>query len=155
MKEIKQNYMAEALKEAKKAFDKGEVPVGAVIVDKRGAIIARAYNQSQVLKDATAHAEMIAITQASNYISDWRLEDCTMYVTKEPCTMCAGAIFLSRIKKVVFGCPEKRCGGLIKLVKTGGFPEIEASLELENANNEDCSALLEEFFRKVRIEKGK
>lgn len=153
MKQLKLNYLAEALKEAGKAFDKGEVPVGAVIVDKSERIIARAYNQSQMLNDATAHAEMIAITQASNHIGDWRLGDCTMFVTKEPCTMCAGAIFLSRIKKVIYGCPEKGCGGLMKLLETGKFPEIETSLEIEFANSKECSALLEEFFKKVRTAK--
>ena len=153
MEQLKLNYLAEALKEGRKAFDKGEVPVGAVIVDKNGHIIARAYNQSQMLNDATAHAEMIAITQASNHIGDWRLENCTMFVTKEPCTMCAGAIFLSRIKKVVYGCPEKTCGGLIKLLETGKFPEIEAALEIEFANSEECSALLEDFFKKIREKK--
>ncbi|MCK9554946.1 nucleoside deaminase [bacterium] len=147
---IKPDYMAEALKEAVKAFDKGEVPVGAVIINRYGSLIARAHNQSETLKDATAHAEMIAITQASNAIGGWRLADCTMYATKEPCTMCAGAIFLSRIKKVVYGCPEKRCGGLVQLIKTGKFPEIEASLEIEFQENRACAEILEEFFEKLR-----
>lgn len=142
--------MAEAVKEALKAFDKGEVPIGAVIINKDGSLIARAHNQSETLKDATAHAEMIAITQASNATGDWRLDDCTMYVTKEPCVMCAGAIFLSRIKKVVYGCPEKRAGGLIQLIKTGKFPEIEAFLEIEFQEKEECAQLLESFFRKLR-----
>ena len=98
-------FMGEALRQATKAFEKGEVPVGAVIV-REGRIIARAFNQVEELKDATAHAEMLALTQAENAAGDWRLTDCTLYVTKEPCPMCAGAVVHTRLARVVFGAGD-------------------------------------------------
>src|SRR6516162_2785370 len=98
-------FMGEALRQAAKAYEKDEVPVGAVIV-RDGKIIARAYNQVEVLNDATAHAEMLALTQAESAIGDWRLTDCDLYVTKEPCPMCAGAIVHVRLRRVIFGCPD-------------------------------------------------
>ena len=102
--------MGEALRQARLAYDAGEVPVGAVIV-RDGKIIARAFNQVELLKDATAHAEILAITQAANALGDWRLEGARLFVTKEPCPMCAGAIVLSRIKRLVFGVHDERAGG--------------------------------------------
>jgi len=97
-------FMGEALRQARKAYRAEEVPVGAVIV-REGLIIARAFNQVETLKDATAHAEMLAITQAESVVGAWRLTDCELYVTKEPCPMCAGAIVHTRLRRVVFGCP--------------------------------------------------
>src|ERR1022692_2803886 len=94
-------FMGEALRQAAKAYEKGDVPVGAVIV-REGRIIARAFNQVEELKDATAHAEMLALTQAENAVGDWRLTDCTLYVTKEPCPMCAGAVVHTRLARVGF-----------------------------------------------------
>ena len=94
-------FMGEALRQAAKAYERGEVPVGAVVV-REGRIIARASNQVELLKDATAHAEMLALTQAENAVGDWRLTDCTLYVTKEPCPMCAGAIVHTRLARVVW-----------------------------------------------------
>src|SRR6187402_720222 len=102
-------FMNEALRLARKAFDKEEVPVGAVVV-RGGKIIARAFNQVELLKDATAHAEMLAITQAEAAVGDWRLNDCDLYVTKEPCPMCAGAAVHARLRRVVFGCEDPRGG---------------------------------------------
>ncbi len=102
MSKIDEIYMSEALKEAQKAFDSDEVPVGAIIVHE-GRIIARAHNQIKLLKDPTAHAEMIAITQAASYLASERLINTAMYVTIEPCSMCAGALVLARIKKLVYG----------------------------------------------------
>ena len=102
--------MREALRQAQKAFKAEEVPVGAVVV-RDGRIIARAYNQVEMLKDATAHAEMLAITQAEAAVGDWRLNDCELYVTKEPCAMCAGALVHVRMRRVIFGCPDVRSGG--------------------------------------------
>ncbi len=99
--------MGEALRLARAAYEAGEVPVGAVIV-RNAKIIARAHNQVELLKDATAHAEILAITQAANALGDWRLEACTLFVTKEPCPMCAGAIMLSRLKRLVFGVRDER-----------------------------------------------
>src|ERR1700726_2062390 len=98
-------FMGEALRLAMKAYKAEEVPVGAVIV-REGRIIGRAYNQVELLKDATAHAEMLALTQAEAAVGDWRLADCDLYVTKEPCPMCAGAIVHTRIRRVVFGCAD-------------------------------------------------
>ena len=98
-------FMGEALRQARRAFDSEEVPVGAVVV-REGRIIARAFNQVELLKDATAHAEMLAMTEAEQALGDWRLCDCTLYVTKEPCPMCAGAIVQVRLARVVFGAPD-------------------------------------------------
>src|SRR5476649_630034 len=102
-------FIGEALRQAAKAFEKEEVPVGAVIV-REGKIIARAFNQVELLKDATSHAEMLALTQAENSVGDWRLVDCTLYVTKEPCPMCAGAIVHTRLVRVVFGANDPKGG---------------------------------------------
>src|SRR5881296_4343907 len=102
-------FMLEALRMARKAVKADEVPVGAVVV-REGKIIGRAYNQVELLKDATAHAEMLAITQAEAAVGDWRLTDCDLYVTKEPCVMCAGALVHTRVRRVIFGCPDVRGG---------------------------------------------
>ena len=102
-------FMRQAMKESRKALVKGEVPVGAIVV-KDGRVIGRGWNQVETLKDATAHAEMIALTAAQEALGDWRLEGCTLYVTKEPCPMCAGAIVHCRPDRVVFGCPDAKTG---------------------------------------------
>src|SRR5246127_4935607 len=104
-----QYFMREALRMARKAVEADEVPVGAIVV-RAGKIIGRAYNQVELLKDATAHAEMLALTQAEAAIGDWRLLDCDLYVTKEPCAMCAGAIVHVRLRRLVFGCADPRAG---------------------------------------------
>ena len=104
-----ERFMREALKEAHKAFEAKEVPVGCVIV-KDGAVIARGYNQVELLKDATAHAEILAITAAENIVDNWRLKGCTLYCTLEPCVMCAGAMMLSRLDAIVWGAPDIRLG---------------------------------------------
>src|SRR4051795_10090886 len=116
-------FMGEALRQAKRAYAADEVPVGAVIV-RDGRIIARAFNQVETLKDATAHAEMLAITQAEEVIGDWRLTDCTLYVTKEPCPMCAGAIVHVRLARIVFGASDLKggaAGGVMNLLQ---FPTL-------------------------------
>src|SRR6478609_6374059 len=100
-------FMGEALRQARRAWEQEEVPIGAVIV-RQGQVIARAFNQVETLKDATAHAEMLAITQAESVIGDWRLNECELYVTKEPCPMCAGAIVHVRFARVIFGCPSPK-----------------------------------------------
>ena len=107
--EIDTAFMQQALRLAEKAFAAGEVPVGAIVVQ-TGRVIGRAYNQVELLKDATAHAEMLAITQAEAAMGDWRLSDCDLYVTKEPCAMCAGALVHVRMRRVIFGCPDPRSG---------------------------------------------
>src|SRR5688572_33275788 len=115
--------MGEALRLAAKAFEAEEVPVGAVVV-RAGRIIARAYNQVELLKDATAHAEMLALTQAEERVGDWRLSDCTLYVTKEPCPMCAGAIVHTRIARVVFGASDPKAGAAGGVVNLLQFPSF-------------------------------
>ena len=104
-------YMAEALRQARQALDADEVPVGAVVV-RDGQVIARAHNQRELLRDPTAHAEMIAITQAAEHVGGWRLEGCTMYVTLEPCAMCAGALVLARLPRLVFGALDPKAGAV-------------------------------------------
>src|ERR1700688_554008 len=122
-----EDFMREALRFATKAYKADEVPVGAVIV-REGKVLARAYNQVEMLKDATAHAEMLVITQAEAAVGDWRLTDCELYVTKEPCVMCAGAIVHVRLKRVIFGCADPRGGG------AGGLLNV-----LQNASlNHQC-----------------
>lgn len=112
-------FMTEALRQAQRAYLREEVPIGAVVV-REGRIIARAYNQVETLKDATAHAEMLALTQAESAVGDWRLTDCDLYVTKEPCPMCAGAIVHCRVRRVIFGCRDDKggaAGGLLNLLQ--------------------------------------
>ena len=113
--------MREALRQAQKAYAAKEVPVGAVVV-REGKIVARAYNQVELLKDATAHAEMLALTQAEAAVGDWRLTDCDLYVTKEPCVMCAGALVHTRIRRVIFGCADPSAGaaGSMLSIRCGG-----------------------------------
>ncbi len=138
--------MREALRQARRAFAADEVPVGAVIV-REGTIIARAWNQVELLKDATAHAEMLAITQAEAEVGDWRLTDCDLYVTKEPCPMCAGAIVHARLRRVVFGCPDAKggaAGGLLNLLQ---MPQLNHRSEITpGILAHDCAGLLKEFF---------
>jgi tRNA(adenine34) deaminase len=145
--------MNEALKEARKAFARDEVPVGAVIVRGR-EVIARAHNQVELLKDPTAHAEMIALTQATNFLGSKWLQDCTLYVTIEPCSMCAGALVLARLKKVFFGAKDPKtgaCGSVINIVE---HQKLNHHLEVEGGVLEDeCGALLSEFFKKKRKKK--
>ena len=110
-------FMRQAMKESRKALVKGEVPVGAIVV-KDGRVIGRGWNQVETLKDATAHAEMIALTAAQEALGDWRLEGCTLYVTKEPCPMCAGAIVHCRPDRVVFGCPDAKTGAMLSALSS-------------------------------------
>ena len=146
-------FMALALNEAEKAFQKGEVPVGAVIVY-NGQIVARAHNQIELLKDATAHAEILAITQASNYLSDWRLNEATLYVTKEPCTMCAGAMVNCKLSTVVYGAEDPRSGAAGSAIDITGF---KGNLHRVNVKSgvlkEDCLNILQKFFRERRKKK--
>ena len=143
-------FMGEALRQARKASQADEVPVGAVVT-LHGKIIARAFNQVETLKDATAHAEMLAITQAESVIGDWRLNECELYVTKEPCPMCAGAMVHARLFRVVFGCGDPRggaAGGLLNILQ---HPALNHRCEITaNVRLEECRALLQEFFRGKR-----
>ncbi|MFZ4682303.1 MAG: tRNA adenosine(34) deaminase TadA [Terrimicrobiaceae bacterium] len=141
-----QFFMGEALRLARKAFAAEEVPVGAVVV-REGQIIARAWNQVETLKDATAHAEMLAITQAEAEVEDWRLTDCDLYVTKEPCPMCAGAIVHARLRRVIFGCSDAKggaAGGLLNLLQ---MPQLNHHCEITSGvRSDEAVALLREFF---------
>src|SRR5260221_6470836 len=143
-------FMGEALRQAAKAYTAGEVPVGAVIV-REGRIIARAANQVELLKDATAHAEMLALTQAEEAVGDWRLTDCTLYVTKEPCSMCAGAIVHTRLARVVFGLGGPKggaAGGALNLLQ---FPTLNHRCEITSGVPlEECRALRASFFSEMR-----
>ena len=146
-------YMYEALKEAKKAENILEVPVGAVIV-KDGKIIARAYNQKEIKCDATKHAEILAIQKASKKLKSWRLNDCEMYVTLEPCSMCAGALIQSRIKKIYIGAMDEKtgsCGSVFDLLKDYKFNH---NVEIEyGICKEECENILKEFFKVLRKSK--
>jgi tRNA(adenine34) deaminase len=140
-------FMREALRLAGKAFEKKEVPIGAVIV-REEKIIARAFNQVELLKDATAHAEMLAITQAEAVVGDWRLSDCDLYVTKEPCAMCAGALVHVRMRRVVFGCPDERSGAAGGVMNLLQFPSFNHQCEITACLlKEECASLLQAFFK--------
>ncbi len=140
-------YMKLALKEAVKALEEDEVPVGAVIVHE-GHVIARAHNQRERLKDPTAHAEMIAITQAAAYLENWRLEGATLYVTKEPCVMCAGAMVQARLTNLVYGAADEKggaCGSVVNLVEE---PRLNHRVKVtRGVLAEEAAGLLREFFR--------
>jgi len=139
-------FMGEALRQAHRAYKREEVPIGAVIV-REGQVIARAFNQVETLKDATAHAEMLAITQAESAIGDWRLIDCDLYVTKEPCPMCAGAIVHTRLRRVIFGCPDPKGGGAGGLFNILQNPALNHRCDLtQGVKLEECRALLRDFF---------
>jgi tRNA(adenine34) deaminase len=152
--EIDAAFMQQALRLAEKAFKAGEVPVGAIVVQ-GGRVIARAYNQVELLKDATAHAEMLAVTQAEAAVGDWRLNDCDLYVTKEPCPMCAGALVHVRVRRVIFGCADLRggaAGGLMNLLQ---MPTLNHRCEITSGVLSDQSAaLLQSFFRSRRKGNG-
>jgi tRNA(adenine34) deaminase len=144
-------FMGEALRQAARAFEAEEVPVGVVIV-REGRIIARAFNQVELLKDATAHAEMLAITQAEAVVGDWRLTDCTLYVTKEPCPMCAGAIVHVRLARVVFGASDPNGGAAGSALNLLNFPTLNHRCEITSGVREaECRALLQNFFAVKRL----
>jgi len=144
------HFMREALRQAMKAGERDEVPIGAVVV-RAGKIIARAFNQVEELKDATAHAEMLALTQAEAAVGDWRLTDCTLYVTKEPCPMCAGAIVHTRLARVVFGASDPKggaAGGAMNLLQ---FSTLNHRCEITSGVLlTECRTLLQRFFAEQR-----
>ena len=143
-------FMGEALRQARRAWEQEEVPIGAVIVH-QGRIIARACNQVEVLKDATAHAEMLAITQAESVLGDWRLTECELYVTKEPCPMCAGALVHVRMKRVIFGCPSPKDGAGGSLLQLLQHPRLNHSCAITaGVRQDECAAMLQAFFRERR-----
>ena len=143
-------FMGEALRQAQRAYEAEEVPVGAVIV-REGRIIARAFNQVELLKDATAHAEMLALTQAEETVGDWRLTDCTLYVTKEPCPMCAGAIVHVRLARVVFGASDPKAGAAGSALNLLQFPSFNHRCQISSGVREaECRQLLQSFFAAQR-----
>ena len=147
---IDQIYMTEALKEARKASQADDVPVGAVIVHKR-RIIARAHNQIKLLKDPTAHAEMIAITQAASCLENERLPGSTLYVTIEPCMMCAGALVLARIERVCFAASDPKTGAFGSVIDINKLKLNHRIAVTKGVLEEECISLMQEFFKKKRI----
>lgn len=150
MSDLHQKYMKAAIAQAKKAEVLGEVPIGCVI-EYQGKIIGRGYNRRKTDKNTLSHAELIAIRKASKKMGDWRLEDCTLYVTLEPCQMCAGAIVQARIKTVVIGCmnPKAGCAGsILNILQT---PQFNHQVEIiKGVMEEECSTMLTDFFRQLR-----
>jgi len=151
--DIKEKYMQKAVMQAKKAYNKFEVPVGAIIV-KDGKIIASAYNQKESKFDTTKHAEILAIQKASKKLKSWRLIDCEMYVTLEPCPMCAGAIIQSRIKKVYYGISDEKTGAVGSKLNLFRDFKFNHKVEFENSILKDeCQNLLQDFFKELRAKK--
>lgn len=145
-------YMRMALREAQCAAESGEVPCGAIIV-KDGEIIGKAHNQTELLRDPTAHAEILAITQAAAALGNWRLAGAVLYVTKEPCPMCAGAIVLARLKKVVWGCDDPKRGGGRSRFEILDHADLNHRVEIETGVLEaECKGVLQDFFRERRAE---
>lgn len=150
-----EKYMREAIKQAKKAYAIGEVPIGCVIVYE-GKIIGRGYNRRTIDKNPLAHAELIAIKKASKKMGDWRLEDCTLYVTLEPCQMCSGAIVQARMKKVVVGCMNPKAGCAGSILNLLQVEQFNHQVELETGVlQEECSLMMKNFFKELRKAKQK
>lgn len=153
--EEKEKWMKEAIKEAKKAYTKLEIPVGAVIV-KEGKIIARAHNNKEEKRDTTKHAEIMAIQKASKKLENWRLQDCDMYVTLEPCSMCAGAIIQARLRKIYIGTMDEKtgaCGSVLNLLEDYTFNH---QVEVERGVLQtECEEMLKQFFKELRQIKNK
>lgn len=150
---IDEKYMREAIKQAKKAYALDEVPIGCVIVHE-GKIIGRGYNRRNTDKSTLAHAEITAIKKASKKIGDWRLEECTLYVTLEPCQMCAGAIVQARIPKVVMASMNPKAGCAGSIINILDIKEFNHQVEVVNGVlQEECSTMLKEFFKELRIKK--
>ena len=150
-----EKFMKAAITQARKAYTIDEVPIGCVIVQ-NDKIIARGYNRRNIDKNTLAHAELSAIRKASKKTGDWRLEDCTMYVTLEPCQMCAGAIVQARIPRVVVGAMNKKAGCAGSVLNLFQIPAFNHQVEFEHGVlEEECSAMLSDFFRELRQNKGK
>lgn len=148
---VQEKYMREALRQAKKAYALGEVPIGCVIVHE-GKIIGRGYNRRNTDKNTLAHAEITAINKASKVIGDWRLEDCTLYVTLEPCQMCAGAIVQARIPEVVMGCMNPKAGCAGSILNILDMPQFNHQVAVTRGILEqECSDMLKLFFSELRI----
>jgi tRNA(adenine34) deaminase len=147
-----ERYMRMAIDQAYIAEENGDVPIGCVIVH-QGRVIAKGYNQREQLHDPTAHAEIVALTQASEYIGNWRLEGCTIYVTLEPCPMCAGALVLGRLDRLVYGTDDPKTGAVKSLYNIVQDPRLNHRLEVTcGVLQEDCQKQLQDFFRRRRLE---
>ncbi len=153
MLNLDERWMQEALREAKRAYAEDEVPIGAVVVYK-GQVIGKGHNQTERLQDATAHAEMIALTAAAAFLKSWRLLDSTLYVTVEPCFMCAGAAVLARLPHVVFGARDPKFGALVSLFQFGSDERLNHRFEVtEGVLADEASGLMQSFFRRRRVAK--
>lgn len=150
--ELDRRYMAEAVALARRALDSADVPVGALVVHD-GRVIGRGFNQREALQDPTAHAEILAISAAAQYIGHWRLDACTLYVTLEPCAMCAGAIVLARVPRLVFGAFDPKAGACGSLFEISSDPRLNHRAEtVGGIMADECGELLREFFRRRRAE---
>src|SRR2546425_7574556 len=153
-RESDESFIRVALRLAAKAYEADEVPVGAVVV-RAGKVIGRAYNQVELLKDATAHAEMLALTQAEAAVGDWRLTDCDLYVTKEPCVMCAGALVHTRVRRVIFGCADRVAGAAGSVINLLQMPTLNHRCDIAaGVLQDECAGILQSFFRERRNERG-
>lgn len=153
--QIHERFMREAIKQAKKAEALDEVPIGCVIVHE-GKIIARGYNKRNTMKSTLAHAELLAIRKACKKLGDWRVEECTMYITLEPCQMCAGAIVQARIPRVVIGASNKKAGCAGSIINLLQMEQFNHQVELtKGVLEEECSQMMKDFFRAMRKKKGK
>ena len=155
MQSIDEKYMKEAIRQARKAYAIGEVPIGCVIVSK-DKIIGRGYNRRMADKNTLSHAELIAIRKASRKMDDWRLEECTMYVTLEPCQMCSGAIVQSRMSRVVVGCMNPKAGCAGSILNLLQMKEFNHQAELTTGVlEEECSQMMKDFFKELRSRRTK
>jgi tRNA(adenine34) deaminase len=145
-----ERFMTQALNEARKAYQADEVPVGCIIVHD-GLVIGRGYNRTESLQDPTAHAEILAITAASEHLSSWRLSGCTAYCTLEPCAMCAGALVLARVDRLVFGTPDPKFGACVSIFKIVQDSRLNHRMALSmGILADDCAQLMQDFFKKKR-----
>jgi len=155
MKKLNEHFMQEALKEAQRAFEEDEVPVGAVIV-RENKVIARGHNQIERLKDPTAHAEMLALTSATNYLGSKWLNEASLYVTIEPCSMCAGALVLSRIKNIYFGAEDPKTGACGSVFNIANNKKLNHRIKVKGGIlKEECGSLLKYFFKKKRQDRSR
>ena len=157
MQSTDEKYMKQAIKQAKKAYAIDEVPIGCIIVrDEDGKVIARGYNRRNTDKNTLSHAELNAIRKASKKLGDWRLEECTLYVTLEPCQMCSGAIVQARIPRVVVGCMNPKAGCAGSILNLLDMPEFNHQVELTTGvMEEECSQMMKSFFKELREKRKK
>ncbi len=149
--ETDEHYMALALEEAQKAYDKGEIPIGAVLVDESGTVVSRGHNMRETWQDATAHAEIIAIREACRLLNRWRLSGLTLFVTIEPCPMCAGALVMSRVDRVVYGSADSKAGAAESLFNVTSNPALNHQLQVTaGVLHDECAGIMKRFFAERR-----